>query len=118
MLHVFHPRTNLSHQIKLLQVAKSLLQKVDVLVFTTKLADAARVTTTDQAVSQQDDVTSNHVVVVANEKSGYTQLQQLYILLRDKFVRGWRNVQHRLSNCFAGMLRDELVDFVGRITVS
>ena len=30
------------------------------------------------------------------------------ILLRDKFVRGWKNEQHRLSTCFAAILHDEL----------
>ena len=42
---------------------------------------------------------------------------QPIILLRDKFVRGWKNAQHRFSNCFAAMLRDELGNFVPRITV-
>ena len=45
--------------------------------FATKLLDAARITTIDHLVSQQDDVASNHLVVLRNEKSGFTQLQQL-----------------------------------------
>ena len=42
----------------------------------------------------------------------YDQLQQL-----NSAVRGWKNAQHRFSNCFAAMLRDNLGNFVARITV-
>ena len=61
-----------------------MLQKVEdrSTFFATKLADAARITTTDQLVSQQDDVASNHPVVLANEKSGFIQLQQLNFTAR------------------------------------
>ena len=69
-----------------------------------------------QLVSQQDDVESIHLVVLANQKSGLNNCSNL-TLLRDKFVRWWKNAQHRFSNCFAAMLRDELGDFVDRITM-
>ena len=52
------------------------MQKI-VLLFATKLLDAARITTTNELVSQQDEVTSNHLVMLSNETSGFTQLQQL-----------------------------------------
>ena len=43
---------------------------------------------------------------------------QQIILLQDKFVRGKKSAQHRLSTRFAAMLQDELSDFVARITVA
>ena len=46
-----------------------------------------RITTTDQLVLQQDDITSNHLVVLANEKSGITQLQQLYFAARQVCIQ-------------------------------
>ena len=93
MLHVFYPRINLSR----IKIKCCKLQKVeDVLLFATKLADAARVTTTDQLVSQQDDVASNHVVVLANEKTGYTQLQHFYFAARQVC----RRVEKRAASIF------------------
>ena len=57
----------------------------------------------------------NYLVVLAIQKSGFTKLQQ-YILVRDKFIRGWKNAQHRFSTCFVVMLPDNLEDFVARIS--
>ena len=49
-----------------------------VLLSATKLVDVVHITTINQLVSQQDDIGCNHLVVLANQKSGFIQLQQLY----------------------------------------
>ena len=75
-----------------------------------------RITTTDQLVLQQDDITSNHLVVLANEKSGITQLQQLYFAARQVCIQV-ENMQRQFSNFLTAMFRDELGDFVAVIII-
>ena len=78
----FNPRTNLSRIKILLQIENFCCRKQIILLFATKLVDAASITTTDQLVLQQDDVMSTHLVVLANQKSGFTQLQQFNFAAR------------------------------------
>ena len=67
-----------------------------VLLSATKLLDATRITAMDQLVLQQDDVTSNHPVVLPSEKSGFTQVQQLNSAARQLCTR----VEKRAASIF------------------
>ena len=93
-----------------------MLQKVeDRFFFATKLVDAARITTIDELVSQQDDVASNHLVVLVNQKSGFTQLQ--HFDARQVCTRVEKRAVSIFRLGFAAILRDELEGLVARIIV-
>ena len=83
----------------------------------TKYVDAACITTTDQVILQQDNVAINHLVVLANQKSGFSQLQKLNFAARQVCTRV-KKWPASLFKLYRSILRDEVGDFVAHITVA
>ena len=85
------------------------------ILFATKLLDAACILL-PRTNLPRSKMTSRAITLSCYSMKSLDSLNcDNLILLRDKFVLGWKNAQHLYSNCFAGMLRDEFGYFVARL---
>ena len=113
MLCIFTPRFKIeSCKLQNCKLKRFVAESRGLFYFCSKLVDVAHITTTNQLVSQQDDIASNNLFVLANQKLEFTQLQ-LNFAARQVCMQAEKSA----ASVFCSNVARQIGEFVAHITV-